>query len=244
MPMQMPTPQAGYAPSLTMQYALSVPDDSSATLLLNTAGNRPTPPAIPPRPHSDEPRITSGFSGGTSSHNPSPERPQRLGVDSTPSGRPRASSSPSSPVIGKSVSSGTKGDDDKIQCSGVTKKGDRCTRLVKAPPPLSFQDPDAALPRFCFQHTKEVLEPTGFHSRKGGRDNWVTFEGARLLILAGALDSSARQQTGFQITYILTPKPLCEWRWRSLLHNTTYRVISTRSRLEVRAVLPTMKSCE
>lgn len=178
MPMPMPSPQAGYMPSLTMQHALSVPDDSSATLMLNAPNNRPSPPAFPPRPHSDEPRMSAGKPGGTNSLNPSPERPQRLDVEVTAFGRPRAESSPPTPIVSTAGSAaGKNGANDKTQCSGMTKKGERCTRQVKAPPPLSILDPDTRFPRFCFQHTKEVLEPSGFHSRKGGRDNWVTFAG-------------------------------------------------------------------
>ena len=31
------------------------------------------------------------------------------------------------------------------------------------------------LPRFCFQHTKEIMSPSGYYSRKNGE--WVKFEG-------------------------------------------------------------------
>lgn len=81
--------------------------------------------------------------------------------------RPRASSTPASPTAtGAGIT----------QCSGVTKAGNRCTRQVKAGPSLAVVHPEVELERFCFQHTKEVMGPSGFYSRKTASD-WVKFEG-------------------------------------------------------------------
>ncbi|KAF8163191.1 hypothetical protein B0H34DRAFT_650015 [Crassisporium funariophilum] len=69
---------------------------------------------------------------------------------------------------------------DPEQCAGVTKAGKRCTRKVKTGPALLSPDIDDApgqstsLPRFCHQHTKELLGPSGYYARKNGE--WVTFE--------------------------------------------------------------------
>ncbi|KAG8946455.1 hypothetical protein FRC04_011631 [Tulasnella sp. 424] len=58
------------------------------------------------------------------------------------------------------------------QCAGVTKKGVRCTRKVKTPPALGFINPEDEVPRYCHQHSKELLGVSGFYSPKG----WVDFE--------------------------------------------------------------------
>lgn len=84
--------------------------------------------------------------------------------------RPRANSTPASPTT---ATAGV------TQCSGVTKAGNRCTRQVKAGPSLSVVHPEVQLERFCFQHTKEVMAPSGFYSRKNGTE-WVKFEGMPL----------------------------------------------------------------
>lgn len=62
--------------------------------------------------------------------------------------------------------------DALTQCAGVTKKGVRCTRKVKSPPALGFINPEDEIPRYCHQHSKELLEVTGFYSTKG----WVEFD--------------------------------------------------------------------
>ena len=69
------------------------------------------------------------------------------------------------------------------QCAGVTKLGKRCTRRVKSGPALSRaleseESPGSgnpAIERFCFQHTKELLRPSGYYARKNGV--WVDFTG-------------------------------------------------------------------
>ncbi|KAL1677029.1 hypothetical protein EV122DRAFT_215066 [Schizophyllum commune] len=91
--------------------------------------------------------------------------------------RPRASSEP--PEDSKPKKSAASG--GQVQCSGVTKAGARCTRMVKSGPALasmrgsgSSEDDDEEVLRFCFQHSKEVLQPTGFYARKNG--TWVDFK--------------------------------------------------------------------
>lgn len=72
----------------------------------------------------------------------------------------------------------TSSDPNNIQCSGITKTGNRCTRTVKSRATLSSYDPDESIEPFevfCFQHIKEVLSPTGFRSRKGDKE-WVKFD--------------------------------------------------------------------
>ena len=58
------------------------------------------------------------------------------------------------------------------RCAGVTKAGKQCSRIVKTGyTPLS--EPEEAV--FCHQHTKEIMSPSGYYSRKN--DEWVKFEG-------------------------------------------------------------------
>ncbi|EJD06127.1 uncharacterized protein FOMMEDRAFT_104617 [Fomitiporia mediterranea MF3/22] len=136
-----------------MQYALSENPSASAWLELD-------PPDLPHRPHSDEP--PSRKSPGSS--------PARLEV-STPK-RPRAvSSPPMSPTASKGSSNGKAGD-ERTQCSGRTKKGERCTRQVKTDPALNALYPDIAVERFCFQHKKEVNEQSGYYWKS---NVWVDF---------------------------------------------------------------------
>lgn len=104
-----------------------------------------------------------------------PKRPSATQAPSTGSG----SSTPSTPG-GKEPKEG------QVQCSGTTKAGKRCTRMVKVAPALSQQindddddDSDDSEPneleRFCFQHTKELLTSSGCYARKNGE--WVEFRG-------------------------------------------------------------------
>lgn len=145
--MSMPMPNLDVRPSLTMQHALSAPAAQPQY--------RPDPPSRP----SSGPNIS-----------PSARLHPQTALQVTPT-RPRASSTPATPVSPPSKGSS---DSALTQCSGTTKKGERCGRQVKAPPPLYFVDPDAPVERFCFQHTKEVLGPSGFYSRKGP-DKWVDY---------------------------------------------------------------------
>jgi len=83
--------------------------------------------------------------------------------------QPSASSSPNAKPAsaGGRPSKSKKGSDD--QCSGVTKAGQRCTRMVKIE-----DDDDESEERFCHQHSKELLGPSGFYARKNGE--WVKFD--------------------------------------------------------------------
>lgn len=144
--MQMPVP---YAPqqSRTMQYALMPP--------------KPDPSLRP----SSAPEVNN------STYSVPPSKPSTPLI--LPPKRPRASSTPPSPV---STRAG-----DQTQCAGITKSGKRCTRLVKngGPALLGLHPDDETIVRFCFQHAKELLVPTGFYARKktasGGASEWVDF---------------------------------------------------------------------
>jgi len=152
----MPTPFQEYPQSLTMQMALRPPNDP-----------------LPPRPHSNPVPLGNPQSETlTISSGPKPHRP--------PHGK--ASSSPSTPT--KSNKSGvaspsatpSKGGE---QCSGQTKAGKRCARVVKTRPALRSFDSDdgesSTVEVFCHQHSKEIMLPSGYYSRKNG--NWVEFSG-------------------------------------------------------------------
>lgn len=51
--------------------------------------------------------------------------------------------------------------------------------MVKSKAALSAFDSDdgdsSSIPRFCHQHRKELMGPTGYYARKNGE--WVDFEG-------------------------------------------------------------------
>lgn len=127
------------------------------------------PPVTPYRPQTDP--YLNGFS------TPQPPRPDPLlsppATDTSDQGansRKRAVSVPPTDTAPDN------------QCSAITKAGKRCTRLVKTGPALIYQSPGVLLDRFCFQHTKDVLQPTGFYSH--AKDNtWVTFAGRYLSLL-------------------------------------------------------------
>ncbi|CAE6459753.1 unnamed protein product [Rhizoctonia solani] len=116
------------------------------------------PPMTPYRPTNDP--YLNGFS------TPQPPRPEP--VSPPPKGtldkpaRPRAASVPPDNTA------------PDTQCSAITKAGKRCTRQVKSGPALAYQAPGVLLDRFCFQHTKDVLQPTGFYSH-AKVNTWVTF---------------------------------------------------------------------
>lgn len=161
--MHMPEP-APYGPSRAMQYALASPfgGASSSALLIPDS----SVPALPGRSVSDD----AAYAGS-----PISAPGQRL--DTSRPARPRASSTPpTSPTAPNSSSKQKTDDSERTQCAGTTKKGERCTRQVRAAPPLNILDPEAPIERFCFQHQKEMMEPTGFYSRNG-RKEWVSFAG-------------------------------------------------------------------
>ncbi|KDR81500.1 hypothetical protein GALMADRAFT_239483 [Galerina marginata CBS 339.88] len=159
MPLAIPTPYVTYPQSLTMQMALRPDQD------------------IPPigRVHSNPIPSSSTLHGYTAFPAPGPSvssRPSNnapLTIPSTPS---KASKSEvSSTVSTPSQKSG------QVQCSGVTKAGKRCNRMIKIKPSaatLALEDEEWSLPQFCHQHTKELLGPSGYYARKNGE--WVKFE--------------------------------------------------------------------
>jgi hypothetical protein len=56
------------------------------------------------------------------------------------------------------------------QCAAFTKAGKRCTRQIK----VDATGRGAAVPRYCFQHVKEINSSTGFYARKNGL--WVDYK--------------------------------------------------------------------
>ncbi|KAK0487936.1 hypothetical protein IW261DRAFT_1655804 [Armillaria novae-zelandiae] len=93
----------------------------------------------------------------------------------SPSPSARLSPPASEPKLERPRTSSTSPDPNAppdTRCSGVTKAGRRCARQVK--------NRGVALPgveRFCFQHTKGLLNPTGFYARRKGTQapEWVEF---------------------------------------------------------------------
>lgn len=120
----------------------------------DTSLPRPFPASLPSTP------AKSGLSPGPTLDTPPIDK------------RKRGSSEPPSPLDEK------KKDPSEVQCSGQTKAGKRCTRLVKVGPPLVIIHPDADdVERFCFQHVKDVFSQSGFYLK--GND-FIKFEGAYL----------------------------------------------------------------
>ncbi|KAJ8093085.1 hypothetical protein PM082_020568 [Marasmius tenuissimus] len=180
-PMPVPQPNPPRRTSLTMQYALNPPSSNPNLLTPYTSGSPPSRPnSVPNFPN---PVFANPYpSSSSTSVNTTPTKPPGPNVDTSPTSggkkakRPRASSTPPSP------SSNTAGASGQIQCSGVTKAGKRCTRLVKQGPALTgVMGSDTiggqTIERFCFQHTKELLGPTGFYARSqnGGAQDWIDF---------------------------------------------------------------------
>lgn len=157
-PPPMPLPYTG--PSLTMQHALRPADTPASGLGVPHTPHRPhSAPEVPPH------RMPAP------SHTPDFNYPSPNSVAPTTTGRPpftppkpqrkRASSTPPDPSA-----------PPETQCSGVTKAGKRCTRQVKNGGPAY-----PGVERFCFQHTKDLLVPTGFYARRNGKGGpeWVEF---------------------------------------------------------------------
>jgi len=188
-PFKMPTPnREGTGQSLTMKYAQEdlrppvPPKDfprKPSLLPTNSNGRLQGNPAIPDhityqlRPSSDT-SLPRPFPASLPSTPAKPDVSPGLAFDITPiDKRKRGSSEPPSP-------SDEKKDQSEIQCSGQTKAGKRCTRLVKVGPPLAIVHPDAEdVERFCFQHVKDVFSQSGFYLRRKEQDEFIKFEGAR-----------------------------------------------------------------
>jgi hypothetical protein len=137
--------------SLTMQMALRPPD------------------ALPVRPQSNPVPFT------VSAPLSAPGRPtgKPASVPATPIKNSKSDSASSASDVGSAAKKA-----GQEQCAGVTKVGKRCTRTVKARPTLESidsEDGEQGIPRFCHQHAKELMTPSGYYSRKNGE--WVKFEG-------------------------------------------------------------------
>lgn len=141
---------SGYA-SLTMQHALGTP---SPQPIPSQAPSPPNPiPTSPPVSPPATPNSKASNSGDTST--PTKKKKKKSSDDTTDG-------------------------DEQVQCSGITKAGKRCTRMVKLGDTLASEDGDDDNPpeRFCHQHSKELLGPSGFYARKNGE--WITFEGTTI----------------------------------------------------------------
>ncbi|KAF8969961.1 hypothetical protein BDZ97DRAFT_176323 [Flammula alnicola] len=160
----MPTPYSGYPQSLTMQMALRPPEARDASHLAARPHSNPIPPSA------IKPSISS-----SSSAPPTPARKKPA--------RKKPASSPSTPTKGSKAEAPDAvytptGKAGQEQCAGVTKAGKQCARMVKTGPALSAFDSDdgdsSSIPRFCYQHGKEVMSPSGYYARKNGE--WVDFD--------------------------------------------------------------------
>ena len=144
-PVSMPAPQ-----SLTMQMALEpVQDNNNQSFYPQSNQLLPSP-----RPQTN-----------TSSASSSPAR-SAISVSSPAKPNNKSDLSISS---GQSTSSKKSGGQ---RCAGVTKAGKQCSRIVKTGYAPLLEPEDAV---FCFQHTKEIMSPSGYYSRKNGE--WVKFQG-------------------------------------------------------------------
>jgi len=149
--MAMPSPLSGYPQSLTMQMALLPPVDSG--LASARPHSNPTFPVTKPNASASTP-ATPHY--GTPPPFATPIRRNKSEVSSTLSTPSRKAG--------------------QEQCSGVTKAGKRCTRMVKTARFDSDYTDSSSIPRFCYQHSRELLGPSGYYARKTGE--WVNFEGA------------------------------------------------------------------
>ncbi|KAF9532292.1 hypothetical protein CPB83DRAFT_867610 [Crepidotus variabilis] len=152
--------ESGEPQSLTMQYALQPPD-------------------TPHRPHSNPEPPTS------SSHKPHKPTASAASTPGRPTGgktKPPVTPNKASKSDSGS-SSGSPSKPGQEQCGGVTKAGKRCTRMVKSRPATvsADSDDDDPTPVFCYQHSKELMGPSGYYSRKNGE--WIKFEGSKTYIL-------------------------------------------------------------
>jgi hypothetical protein len=149
--------------SLTMKYALQPDDDQSVAA--------PSPPVTPQKPlrrrAQSRPNAIAGSpsSAKISSHSVTPVK--------------LALSTGSSPDRTSSPSHRT----DVVQCSGITKAQKLCTRMVKINYPLGGTSDK--IERFCYQHTKEILKPTGYYPCQNS--NWVDFHRNILLFLISTI---------------------------------------------------------
>ncbi|KAJ3730296.1 hypothetical protein C8R42DRAFT_598835 [Lentinula raphanica] len=184
-PYTSPYSTPGSSPAYTPLYPTQIPPSTSAPNFF------PTPHPLPSHSGRPLPSPSGPYPVGAPPLPSSPSRPVLNTQFNSPApgtkqngkpSRPRASSTPPTPTAGVSGVSG------QIQCSGVTKAGKRCTRLVKGGPALvsvwGATSPNSGnVERFCHQHAKELLGPSGFYARRQNRDGvsgqglqeWIDF---------------------------------------------------------------------
>ncbi|QRV86156.1 hypothetical protein RhiJN_14174 [Ceratobasidium sp. AG-Ba] len=168
-PPRMPNPYPGPRQMSMPRPDVQQPYGASAPSLLPQPSTPPRhaapwPANLQPSGGSYRPSSDPYLNGFSTPQPARPAPPMSPPADTSAPGRQRASSVPPTP---------TSATPDN-QCSAITKSGKRCTRQVKSGPALLYQSPGVLLERFCFQHTKDVLQPTGFYSH--AKDNtWVTF---------------------------------------------------------------------
>ncbi|KAJ3752010.1 hypothetical protein EV360DRAFT_55959 [Lentinula raphanica] len=184
-PYTSPYSTPGSSPAYTPLYPTQIPPSTSAPNFF------PTPHPLPSHSGRPLPSPSGPYPVGAPPIPSSPSRPILNTQFNSPApvtkqngkpSRPRASSTPPTPTAGVSGVSG------QIQCSGVTKAGKRCTRLVKGGPALvsvwGAASPNSGnVERFCHQHAKELLGPSGFYARRQNRDGvsgqglqeWIDF---------------------------------------------------------------------
>ena len=172
-PMVMPIPvHYQVPPTLSDLHAASSPpitvfhpSQSTPTFLYGSSSST-TPSSVPPiMVPQPIPAVARPTLGGLAAPLPPP---------SLQSGHHhRASSAPPTPTT-----SGTENSGSEYQCSGITKAGKRCTRMVKAAHPLMMQTSVSAgeIERYCHQHIKDVLGPSGCYVGGDG-SKWVEFSG-------------------------------------------------------------------
>ena len=144
----MPVPQ-----SLTMQMALEpVQDNNNQPFFPQSNQLLPSPS---PRPQTNASTVSSSS-------------PARSAISLTSPAKPNNKSDLS---ISSAQSTSSKKSGGQ-RCAGVTKAGKQCSRIVKTGYTPLLESEDAV---FCFQHTKEIMSPSGCYTRKNGE--WVKFEG-------------------------------------------------------------------
>ena len=159
-PPAMPTPEVpkNRQQSLTMQVALRPLEEEKLP------PHQYTPPPV--FPYIVSPGPSAPMSASASATHLTPP------VLHTTLVKPQRHRAASSPITPSSLSLSE-------QCAGVTKAGRRCSRQVKSSPALSIsydgRGGSPPIERFCFQHTKELLMPSGYYSRKNG--DWINFPG-------------------------------------------------------------------
>ncbi|EMD34427.1 hypothetical protein CERSUDRAFT_117298 [Gelatoporia subvermispora B] len=180
--MPVPAHEARQDISQTMRYALGTP---TRTPPRSGTSLRPPIAATPVRPHSD-PELPPSSLAGPATPSAAPARPHSSSVIQTPastSRKPAATplqrdtsndSSPPSP----SSTSATGPPPDSVRCSAITQKGVRCSRKVQVGPALTRLDSTAEVIRFCHQHVKQVLEPTGFYleNKLTKTKQWIDYQ--------------------------------------------------------------------